>query len=664
MQYLLYLKQSFKRRHQVHFTLFVILTCAMILPLIFTIFRDSEVHGKQAEMLEFTHGSAFAIEPANEQDLSHFKDMEDLEAEYENGVIYVRITRTGNVSAEKEAEYTSILMQRAAASGNEALTVFNNLHVGEDESNNMFATQLLLVNAVIILISFSIIGSAYKVHLNKFESDIGVMVSYGAENSQIKKMFVLEFVLIFLLSSVTSVLVSTATMYTLFKLFLEVKAVGNLSWFVFDVNPASVLITLAMFLIAGLAVVLFALRKRFKATTADLMKTTASGERVKHYPKMKLLSSPANSLARLFGKRNKAPFVGSLFVVVPITIVAVFIFNYLMINIESITTPPRNEIVIRYEPLTDENKIGFSPEAIETIKSIPDVKNVYLGFNMSTTKYLVEDERSSGIESMFDGIKNYTKTKILDISSIAELDTSLAKYEVAVSKNHEYLKYNIGDKILLQPYEDSTASTIELTVAKLLDIEWTDRMVQLYVSDELFSELTQGEIANVLQIKLNDPAKSPNITALLSAQFIGAEYTVLDEHSMFEKNQQTSAGMYVLALIVFGIMFAFVLVIIGTKLTDYIASQKSMNRTLHILGAQSSDLYKAYMRQTIKSAMFGIVLSFGVGFGLVLAFFNGTGYKISVTPITVTVQAVIAMFIFLTFFVSVNISLKRQLKTL
>jgi hypothetical protein len=70
------------------------------------------------------------------------------------------------------------------------------------------------------------------------------------------------------------------------------------------------------------------------------------------------------------------------------------------------------------------------------------------------------------------------------------------------------------------------------------------------------------------------------------------------------------------------------------------------------------------MRQTTNAALFGIVLSFGVGFGLVLAFFAGTGYKISVTPITVTVQAVIALFIFLTFFVSVSITLKRQLKAL
>jgi predicted lysophospholipase L1 biosynthesis ABC-type transport system permease subunit len=645
----------------------VILTCAIILPLIFTIFRDSKVHGTEAQTLDFTHGAAFSVQPATEQDLSYFKDIDGLSAEYENGVIHVRITAQGNVSAEKEYEYDFILRERAAGSGNNELMVYSNLHMGEDESIGKFANQLLLVNAVIILISFLIIGSAYKVHLNKFESDIGVMTSYGAENRQITKMFVIEFVLLFLLSSITAVLVSTATMYILFKLFLEIKAIGNLSWVVFDVNPISVLINLAMLLITGLAVVLLTLRKRFKTTTANLMKTTASGVRIKHYSqKMKLLSSPANSLARLFGKRNKAPFVGSLFVVIPITAVALFMFNYLMINLELVTKPPKNEIVIRYAQLTDEG-IGFSPEAIENIKRIPEVKDVYLDYNMPTTKYLVEDERSSGVSTTLLDDKKYTHTTISGYSSIADGTPALAgKYDVAVSKNHAFLKYNVGDKILLlqPPSEHSATSQIELTVTKLLDIEWTDRMVQLYVSDDLYSELTQDEKINIVKIKLSDPTKSPDVTALLSTQFTGVQYTVVDEYSMLKKNQQTSVGMYILALIVLGIMFAFVLVIIGTKLTDYIYSQKAMNKTLHILGAESADLYKAYIHQTIKSALSGIVLSFGVGFALVLAFFNGTGFKIIVTPLTITVQVVIALVIFLSFFVSVSITLKHQLKSL
>ncbi|MDR0896288.1 MAG: ABC transporter permease [Oscillospiraceae bacterium] len=612
-----------------------------------------------------THGAAFKMEPATAQDLPHFMDMEGLTAEYEGGAIYVHIASENRISEEEELAYMSLLMTRAAQSGNAALSVFNLLHMGEDSSITMFSNQLLWVNAVIICLSLIIIQSAYKVHLNKFESDMGILVSYGAQNSQLIRMFLLEFLAVFLLSSLCAVLISAATLFALFKLFLEIKDTGNLAWIIFHINPASIFITLAMFLAAGLALVYGLLRKKLSQTTANLMKSAAGGGRIKPGAKaIKLLKSPARSLARLFQKRNQAPFNGSLLVVMPITIVAIFIFNYLMINIASISAAPKHEVVLRYEAINGEN-VGFTPDDIDYIHSLPDVQNVHLDYNLSSTKYLIEDERAEGASSLISGDRPYAMTKIMQYSSMNDAEEPLSgKYDVAVSKNHAFLKYNVGDTILLYPYEDGAGSNIELMVTKLLDLEWTDRMVALYLSDDLYADFTQGEPIATVQIQLKEASQSPAVATLLAERFVGAEYSIIDAYSMHEKNQQTTTGYYMLALIVFGILFAFVLVIIYTKLTDYITMQKSMNRNLHILGAESSDLYKAYMRQTIHAALFAILLSFGIGFGLILLFFKGTGYHVSLTPLTITVQAAIALFIFLTFFASVGSAVKRQLKAL
>jgi ABC-type lipoprotein release transport system permease subunit len=600
-----------------------------------------------------------------EQDIPHFLDMDGMSAQYEDGAVYVYLPANERISEEEELAYASVLMERAAQSGNANWAVINMLHMGEDSSNTMFENQLLFVNAVIIGISFLIIQSAYKVHLNKFESDMGVMVSYGAENGQLTKMFMLEFVIIFLLSSMAAVFISVTTMYALFKLLLEVKDVGNLSWIIFHINPASILITLALFMATGLGFVYAMLRKRLKSTTASLLKTQSGTGRIKHHAQtIKLLKTPAQSLTRLLQKRNKAPFVSSLVVVIPITIVAIFIFNYLMINIASISARPKHEIVLRYEA-QQEGEAGFSAEDIAFIRGVPNINDVQLDYNMASTKYLIEDGRAEGASALNIDDKQYAMTRIAQYSSIDDaVQLLIGKHDVAVSKNHAFLKYKVGDKIILHPYEDRTASPMELTVTQLLNHVWTDRMVALYVSDDLYADLTKGESANIVRIALKDPFQSTAVAALLSERFAGSTYNILDEYAMYEKNLQTTAGMYILALLVFGILFAFVLVIIYTKLTDYIAAQKSMNKTLHILGAESSHLYKAYMRQTMHAALLAIALSFGIGLGLILLFFNGTGYHLSITPLTVAVQAAIALFIFLTFFASVGSTLKRQLKAL
>ena len=92
MQYLLYLRKSFKMQAKLHLTLFIVLTSAFILPLLISIYRDSSAYGTQQRLLDWTKGETFHILNATETDAALFEDIEGLSApSYEDGIIYLHI---------------------------------------------------------------------------------------------------------------------------------------------------------------------------------------------------------------------------------------------------------------------------------------------------------------------------------------------------------------------------------------------------------------------------------------------------------------------------------------------------------------------------------------------------------------------------------------------
>jgi cell division protein FtsX len=492
---------------------------------------------------------------------------------------------------------------------------------------------------------------------------MGVLASCGADKRQLSSIFLLEFVILFTLSSLIATSLSSLIMYILFKSFLEIQNVGNLSWMLFRIDPLNTLLHLAAFFIVALFFINLTLRKQFKEVTVNLMRSSASGEKLKHYAKrMAILSNPVRSLVRLFQKRNERPFIRCLVVVIPVIILMVFVFNYMMINIEAITKVPDYEITLSKEGhVVDGDYLpAYLTEAdLEYVKGINGVSSVQVEKNIDNSKFLVKDERARGPSSFDSGDALYNSTKITPYSKTGS-ETLQGKYDVAVSKNHAYLKYKLGDKILL--YDFYGSNMIEVTVAKLLDMEWTDRLFAIQLNEALYTELTATEPINKLLIKLVNPSESSAIAEAIAVHFNGTEDRLMDEYSMFEKNRQTRLGYYIFTLIIFGLLFTFMLIIIYTKLSDYIASQRPLNRILHILGALSADIFRAYSIQTIRAALFGLCVSFAVGFGLLLLFFNGTGYHISTAIATIAVQVLIAALVFLTFFSSVGLTLNRQLK--
>ncbi len=698
MNYLIYLKRSFKLRLKRHMILHVILTCAIILPLIISIYRDSIIFGQQLLVKHYTHGQTYHILNAKLEHLEYFKSIPGLSSFYEDNTIFINImsVEDANNPVRKE-EFNKTLISVLDEIKDEKLILSDMSHFGSDESYDMFPNQLLFVNAFIMLFSLIIVQSAYKNHLDKFTPDIGILVSCGAKNDQIQKIFLYELLITFLTSVLSAVSISSVLMYILFHYFLQVKDVGNLTWLIFRINPINLLLHILAFGIVLLLVIVFCLKKKLKQTSIKMLNSYESGEKAKHYSKMMTIeNSSVKSLGKLLSHRTKRQFINCLMISIPITITVIFIFNYLIINIENISKKPDFEITIHENALISNDK-GISKDDISFVKNIAGIKNVKEELNLSTTKYIIKDDRMEGYALVVNGNDRYSQTFIRPYNDIEDSlkskDFSLDKYNVAVNKNHEYLKYKIGDKIYLYlneirlsdefiihdeneqsnpnvEHEHSAeglltiSKPIELTVVQLLDYEWTDRMFPIYFTDEMFLELTRGEAIYTLQLKLDVPSESDEIVSVIQSKFDGIEYTITNNYEIYEKNSESSTGVYIMALVIFGIMFVFILVILHVKLSDYVETQSKNIRLFYILGASKSDIYDSYMQLPLNISMFSIVVSFIIGLGFCNLFFRNTGYHLLLNITTTVIHLIITMLILAAYIAPVHSTLKKKLKQL
>ena len=82
MSYFLYLKQSFRRRPMWHLNIYVIITCALILPLLFSIYLDSSSYGWSQQLISMAKGETFHIANADEKDAEVFRNIEGLSEPY------------------------------------------------------------------------------------------------------------------------------------------------------------------------------------------------------------------------------------------------------------------------------------------------------------------------------------------------------------------------------------------------------------------------------------------------------------------------------------------------------------------------------------------------------------------------------------------------------
>ncbi len=604
MQYLLYLKESLKRRPKLHLTLYIILTCAFILPLLISIYRDSNAYGTKQYLLNETQGETFHISNASESDCAYFENMDGLSAPYfSDGTIFLRILSDAQWKDHRAvSDYGNQIMKRIGAAGAEYLLVrvfdYDSAHGISNDAADISGQQILLfMNIMIILLSVFIIQSAYRSHLQHFSSDIGTLYSCGADRRQIHSIFICEFVIIFILAAVSAVLISIGTMKLLFSSYLEIKGVPGLAWLIFHIDPLNTILHLMIFFVTLCIALIYTLKKNDKKSTWTMLHDINGTKQIKDRERsISIKANPDASLASLWKQRLNHVYRSCLLITIPVMIIFLFLFNYLSLNMKSIDTPPQYELQLT----KDVNLFGgFTEEEIEYVDSINEIAHIDCFRTIPRDLYMLETENPE---------EPILPTNILPYQTDEPSAMQLNEYDVVVSDNLIEEGYKIGDKITLLTFSDDTDESIVLSVVGMVPDNMDDHVVDLYLSDKLYSTIIDATPIDRIEIKLSNPAMHQQIELNLREHFLGAEYEITNRQMKIDFMHETSTGIYLLLAFLFGILFLFILVILYVKLCDYIRNNQKTIRTLYTIGASKRMLHGSYIRQASTAAVFAATI--------------------------------------------------------
>ena len=610
MNYLLYLKRSFTRNPKRHLSLFVVVTCALILPLLISIYRDSNAYGMEQYLLDKTKGETYHIANATEEDVSYFENIAGLSApSFQNDTIYLSILSDEEwKDRETVVYYDSIVQQQVSATGNESLIVYGysyeNAHGISTDEGGFLAIQevLLVINLFIILISSFSIQSAYNSHLNQFAPDVATLVSCGANKRQIALIFAVEFIVTFGMAALCSVLISVGIMKVLFCTFLELKNVQGLSWLLFHVEVKNIMLHLLLFFIALASVFGVTMSKFSRRSTWNMLHWDENiSNKKRRFKKLSIRSTPATSLGKLWKQRTNKTFRTCLLVSVPIMTVFLIVFSYITLNMDYLTEESEYELQVTAKYPMEFG--GFSAEDIHTIESIAGVEKVSADYEIAPDKYTILSDDPSAFP---------LPVRILRYSDLDSAQAQMSEYEVAVCRNQSMTAYGIGDTFtigLSDFYMDSSDfAPTEVYVSEFAEVESSSWAVDIYVSDTLYTKIITMEPVNLVQIKLTDSALSKQVQIELQAYYSGAEYEILNRQESVDAMLYASPGIYILMLCLFCILFLLMMIIIYVKLCDYIENSRKAIRSLHIIGASKRDLYRSYIKQDTQAAVFAFAL--------------------------------------------------------
>ena len=665
MTYLLYMKRSFTRSPRRHAVLFAVLTCAFLLPLLICIYRDSNAWGTRQYLLTRSAGETWHIGNATEADVPYFENIPGLSAPvYRDGVIYLRILSDEDWrSPESVRSYELELSRRIEASGSERLLprMFSYAYahgISTDPSYYSGQRILLIINALVILLSVSVVRSAYLSHLKRFSADVGALRACGASRRQIRILFAVELAAVFLLAASCAVLLSTLSLKALFTAFLEIRH-DSLDWLIFHVEPINILLHLAVFFAAlGLSLGMTLRRYSRKPAQALLSDAENAPKLRRRRRSLRRRSTPAATLCGLWRSRTNRCFRACLAVSVPVMAVFLLLFNILTLALQ--VTGAAEEWGLRISRSTYDG-MGFSAEDAAYISSLEGVRQTRLVYE--PLGYVLLPESPHEV---------WKTPRIRPYSSLGAAAQPLSRYEIAVSRKAEC---NVGDVLRLcrsEAYFDADGLAAQpapedvttLTVAALTNAKPSAWALDIYVSDALYADIIASEPARGVEIALADPAMNAQVEAALRARFTGAEYAITNRQSGADFLREMSSGVYLLLGYIFAALFLFILLILYVRLCDYIEGSRPLIRSLHRLGASKRTLYRSYIRQDGISAAAAVTAPFLISLPLTALLCAWQKAPLRLSGGTLAVYAALAALLLLTYWHPVHRSLKRVLRPL
>lgn len=348
MSYFLYLKQSFRRRPMWHLNIYVIITCALILPLLFSIYLDSSSYGWSQQLISMAKGETFHIANADEKDAEVFRNIEGLSEPYwEDGTVYVHILDDEQWKNTETMQYFGSLLQKRLKAADNTM-----LHITAYDYDTAHGIS----------------------HDAQEAGGQAILSSCGADNRQINRLYFAEFTVLFFGAAISAVLIAAGTMKLLFHFYLEVKEGQGIAWLIFKIEPVHTILCIVVFGLILSGTLGHVLKEKKEKSVWSRMKEDIqiADSRKRTKWKLSFLSSPEKSLTAIWKQRTNREYRSCIAVAVPVMTIFLFLFGYLSLDIAMMEKPQEYELWI-YKQISVYG--GFTQGELDFLNRLDNVES-------------------------------------------------------------------------------------------------------------------------------------------------------------------------------------------------------------------------------------------------------------------------------------------------
>lgn len=572
-----YLRRSFQRRFLRHFSLFWIMLCAFLLPLVVSTYRDSMEYGARLQLNSLSKGCALHILDAAPEDLELFRNIDGLtEPFYEDGTIFLSYESEEfwkkstdleilNSMSDEEfndyfAEYQRIMaaLHSAMDKSSRSLEIVGYAYDLWGEAMKYspdtvaYMRRVLYINIALVLFSGIIVYSAYGNHITGFSQETEDLRALGATEGQIARLFLAEFGVIFPLAALGAIGVSRIVMRYLYEHFLGNTADSVTMWEVFYMNPRTTALEILFYFLVCLCALLVSLMHR------------------PHSRKYRQPRAQSVSLPFLWVHRTKPPIVRCLLILVPLVTAFVLLFNsYLNINAQNANSIVEGLVVVM------SGEVGFSQEELRIAEELAGSGRVEQHKDISEPYLLVPPDGNSFMVSIHSYSDFAPQSPPLEGNEIA---ADLPEGEAALGIYYLEGLDHLGEKT-------------EVTLTRIVETENQDSWdVNVYISDALMQNLTADAPVNVLYIYTS----SENAKALEHTlrEHMPSTYQVNNFQNGLDVGAKRQEGRLLLMSWIFCILMLVAMQIIWVRLAAYVRSCGPMLKILFQVGGSRKQLLK------------------------------------------------------------------------
>ncbi len=634
----LYLRRSFQRRFLRHFSLFWIMMCAFLLPLVVSTYRDSMEYGARLQLNSINKECAFHILEAAPEDLELFRNIDGLtEPFYEDGTIYLSYE-----SEELWQKSTDLEMLNSMSDEEfndyfaEDQRIKDALHSAIDKSSRNleivgyaydmwseamdnpdmegYLKKILYINIALLLFSGVVVYSAYENHIISFSHETADLRALGATKGQIAWLFLAEFGIIFPLSSLGAIGLSRSVMRYLYEHFLGNTADSATMWEVFYMNPRNTALEILFYFLVCLCVL-----------TVSLMHKP--GSRKDKQPR-----TQSTSLHALWIHRTKPPIVHCLLILVPLVTAFILLFNsYLDV---------RKQYDVEGLIVIQSGGSGFTQEELRIADELAGAGCVEKIREVSDKYLLVSSDGNSFM------------VNIQSFSDLAPHSPPLEGNEIAVDLPEEKTSLGIYHlEEIMHPEKQ-----IEVTLTRIVELEDQDPWaVNVYISDELMQQLKAETPVNILYIHSNGERAKALENAL--REHMPSAYLVNNHQNRIDVNAKRQEGRLRLLSWIFCILMSVAMQIVWVRLAAYVQSCELMLKILFQMGGSRRQLFN--LIPVWLGAVLAVILPYIIAIPWIKMQAN---QKFILSGPILCIYAVIAVFTFIVFLLPVKRSLHKILE--